>query len=157
MRWPASAARQRRSSTGRRCRPAARGSPSWRRRAADRRPGRARPGQARRRDFLPEVSAGQHVDERHERDQAKERPGHLGPARYVAAREKVYPDQHDRERVEKTDQELQDLLHENNLPPRREITAPAARRVGQPGGEPPRSAARPTAGRRYLTMWMTRS
>jgi L-glyceraldehyde 3-phosphate reductase len=55
---------------------------------------------------LPEVAAGQHVDERHQRDDAEDGPRHLRAGRQVGAGRKVDPDEHDRERVDEADQNL---------------------------------------------------
>jgi len=49
---------------------------------------------------LPEVAAGEHVQERHQRDQGEDRPGQLRASRGVPAREQVDPDQDYRKRVE---------------------------------------------------------
>jgi hypothetical protein len=55
----------------------------------------------------PEVAAGEHVDERHERDEAEDRPGDLDAAGHVGARGQVDPHQDDGERVQKTHEQLE--------------------------------------------------
>src|SRR5215467_8028587 len=79
---------------------------------------RLAPGQDGRTAVLPEIAAGEDVDEGHQRDQAEESPGRLpavGQVRPVG--EQVDPHQDDRDRVQEADQELKDLLHHDpNLP-----------------------------------------
>ena len=55
---------------------------------------------------LPEVAAGEHIDERHQRDDAEDCPGHLRAGRQVGARREIDPDEHDRERVDEADENL---------------------------------------------------
>ncbi len=59
-----------------------------------------------RRVGLPEVAAGEHVDERHQRDDAEDGPGHLRAGGQVGPGREVDPDQHDRERVDEADENL---------------------------------------------------
>ena len=56
--------------------------------------------------WLPEVAAGEHVDERHQRDDAEDGPGHLRAGGQVGPGREVNPDQHDRERVDEADENL---------------------------------------------------
>src|SRR4029077_20574999 len=60
---------------------------------------------------LPEITAGQYVHERHQRDQGEQPPGQLLPAGQVIAPREVDRYQDHRQRVEKADQEFQKLLH----------------------------------------------
>jgi aryl-alcohol dehydrogenase-like predicted oxidoreductase len=55
---------------------------------------------------LPEVAAGEHVDERHQRDDAEDGPGYLRAGPQVGAGRQVDPDEHDRERVDEADENL---------------------------------------------------
>lgn len=59
----------------------------------------------------PEVTAGEDVDERHQRDEAQDGPRQLPAARHVGAGCQVKPHQDNREGVEEADQELEKLLH----------------------------------------------
>jgi uncharacterized protein (DUF952 family) len=60
---------------------------------------------------LPEVAAHQHVQERDEGDQAEQAPDQLPHGGQVPAREEVDPHEDHGQRVEKTHQEFQKLLH----------------------------------------------
>src|SRR6185437_12245620 len=63
----------------------------------------------------PQVAAGEHVDERHERNQHEQCPGQLRALGYVGAGQQVDPDEDDREGMEKAEEKLDDLLHVPNL------------------------------------------
>jgi hypothetical protein len=58
-------------------------------------------------DRLPEVAAGENVEERHERDEAEDRPGKLGAGAHVPADRKVDPHQDDRDGVQETHEQLE--------------------------------------------------
>jgi membrane-associated protein len=55
----------------------------------------------------PEVAAGEHVQERHERDEPEDSPGQFGAGGHVGAGRQVDPHQHDRDRMQETHEELE--------------------------------------------------
>jgi aryl-alcohol dehydrogenase-like predicted oxidoreductase len=59
-----------------------------------------------RRVGLPEIAAGEHVDERHQRDDAEDGPGHLRAGGQIGPSREVDPDEHDRQRVDEADKNL---------------------------------------------------
>jgi hypothetical protein len=67
---------------------------------------------------LPEVAAGEHVDEGHQRDKPENGPGQLRAAANVVAGGQVDPHQDHGDRMEEAEQELDNLLHGLNLPGR---------------------------------------
>src|SRR5215831_19387594 len=73
--------------------------------------------QARRRRSrpLPEVAASEHVQERDQRDESENAPGELRHVTDIAPRQQIDPDQHDGDRVQETDQQLENLLHTSTL------------------------------------------
>jgi len=66
-------------------------------------PGWCQSGRALMARALPEVSAGQHIQEWHQRNDREDRPGQLSPRADIAAGQQVDPDQHHRDRVEEAD------------------------------------------------------
>src|ERR1700686_4242862 len=64
----------------------------------------------------PEVAAGEHVEERHERDQAEHGPCQLraAPDFTAGGQENTHKDHG--EGMDETDKELKNLLHDPNLP-----------------------------------------
>jgi hypothetical protein len=63
------------------------------------------------RNSLEEIAAGQHVDERHERDYPEDGPRELNAAAQVVTRRQVDPHQDYSQRVKETEQQLYQLLH----------------------------------------------
>src|SRR5436190_17522428 len=59
----------------------------------------------------PEIAAGQHVDERHDREDEKDAPGELLTAAQVVAAGEVDPAEHDGYRVNEADEDFEKLLH----------------------------------------------
>jgi two-component system, OmpR family, sensor histidine kinase BaeS len=70
----------------------------------------SRPGQGTRMTLTlgsPQVAAGEHVDERHERNDAEDGPGHLDAGAHFGICGQVDPHQHNGDRVQKTDEQLE--------------------------------------------------
>src|SRR5271166_4689097 len=64
---------------------------------------------------LPQVAAGEHVDERHERDDAEDSPGNFRAESDIAAGCQVDPDQDDGDGMDEAHEDLEQLLHDANL------------------------------------------
>jgi organic hydroperoxide reductase OsmC/OhrA len=82
-----------------------------RRQMGRRRPDSAALHQVRLTARLPEITSGQHVQERDERDQAENGPGDLGHGAQVRPDCQVDPHEDHRYRMENADKQFQDLLH----------------------------------------------
>src|SRR5271169_5626735 len=59
----------------------------------------------------PQIAAGEHVKERHKRDEAEDSPRQLPAACHVGAGGQVDPHEDNSERVEEADQQFEELLH----------------------------------------------
>src|SRR5580704_7362857 len=82
----------------------------------------------------PEIAASQYVQERHKREEAEDSPHQLPAACHVGTAGQVDPHEDNCDRMEEADQQLDELLHDPNLPGLASRTAGGERlRVGQIG------------------------
>src|SRR5215472_244940 len=72
---------------------------------------------------LPQIAAGEHVNERHQRDEAEDGPRDLRARADVGPGRQVDPHENDGERMEQADDQLEKLLHIARIyPPARRAT-----------------------------------
>src|SRR5215472_587900 len=89
---------------------------------------------------LPQIAAGEHVNERHQRDQAEGGPRDLRARADVGPGRQVDPHENDGERMEQADDQLEKLLHIARIyPPAHRATPVAAGNTASAAGRPRRN------------------